>query len=135
VRRINRELSRRIKQERRQASAPELFKSSRFLERKYKSRTCICNQGHLHPSRLEAGYCNKLLILKKGGYILDFVWQKKWPIYVNDIWITNHFPDFTVETDHGTEIHETKGFEGEAWGIRKRLIQAVYPDIPYIVIK
>jgi len=39
-----------------------------------------------------------------------------------------------VETKGGGfEFHEVKGYATDVWKIKKKLVEALYPEIPYIV--
>lgn len=102
---------------------------------KYNASRSVCNLGHHHPSKLEGGYCNQLQMLKKNGDIKEFEYSKKFELRVNGQLICNHFPDFFVTKNDGTqEINETKGCETEIWRFKRRLFEALY-DYKYIVIK
>lgn len=103
---------------------------------KYKSKRTKCGLGHSHPSRLECGYCEALQLLQKAGEIKSFEYARRYELRVNGKMIGFHKPDFTVTTNEGTlEVHETKGMETADWHLRKNLFEAIYIDIPYIVIK
>ena len=85
---------------------------------------------------LERNYCDQLEMLKKNGDIKDVEYGKKYELRVNGKLIGCHKPDFTVTTNKETkEVHETKGMETVDWHLRKNLFEAIYPEIPYIVIK
>ena len=85
---------------------------------------------------MERNYCEQLEWLKKDGSILDYEYAKRYELRVNGKLIGCHKPDFTVTRPDGKiEVHETKGMETEDWRLRKKLFEAIYPDIPYIVIK
>lgn len=103
---------------------------------KYKSKSSKCLQGHYHPSKLEAGYCDMLETLKKNGDIKDYVGQKKFDFMVNDKKICAHIVDFYVQDNSGEwAVHECKGYEHPTWNIKRKLFEALYPHIEYIVIK
>ena len=75
-------------------------------------------------------------MLKKNGDIKDVEYGKKYELRVNGKLIGCHKPDFTVTTNKETkEVHETKGMETVDWHLRKNLFEALFPEIPYIVIK
>ena len=111
------------------------YPGDKFVKRpKYSNRSCRCWLGHWHQSILEADYCNELGIRKKCGDILDFTIQHKIDIVVAGEHITNHYVDFRVmKNDARFEFHEVKGYEQEVWKIKKRLCEALFPEIPYIV--
>lgn len=83
---------------------------------------------------LEADYCNELYLLKKSDHIKNFWIQHKIDLTVNGKHITNHYVDFMVEYPDGhMEFHEVKGYEQDLWIIKRRLVEALYPEIPYVV--
>jgi len=103
---------------------------------KYNASTCRCNQNHTHDSRGEAAYCDDLALLKVAGEIQDYEIQVKIPLMINGKTICNHYIDFLVTNKEGNlEYREYKGFITDTWRIKKKLTEALYPDIPYIVIK
>lgn len=112
------------------------MKRSYYRPNKYHARRTKCNLGHSHPSMLECNYCNQLQMLVKAKEIKSFEAQKKYELRVNGQLIGCHKPDFTVVKNDGkVEVHETKGMETSDFRLRKNLFEAIYPEIPYIVIK
>ncbi len=104
---------------------------------KYHSKTQKCSLGHIHHSTGECGYCNNLLLQTKctPRLVKSFKTQVKYSLKVNGKQITNHFVDFEViRPDGKLEIHEYKGFATAVWAIKRKLFEALYPDIPYLVI-
>lgn len=111
------------------------MKVSYFEGSKYGNKSCWCNSGHCHQSRLEAGYCNLLALLVKAGEIRSYKTQVKYELKVNGIHITNHYVDFVVETKDGKEeVRETKGMVTDVWKIKYNLFLALYPGIKYEII-
>lgn len=108
-----------------------------FLKRsKYGAKRTKCLLGHSHPSMLECEYCNVLQERKRSGEIKDFEYNRRFELRVNGKLIGYHKPDFLVTNNNNTfEVHETKGFETSDWILRRNLFEAIYPNIPYIVIK
>lgn len=103
---------------------------------KYNAKSQRCRLGHYHPSYGEAMYCLYLSGLKEHGDIKDFEYQKRYELRVNGKLIGHHKPDFTVTTKlDKQEVHEFKGFETTDWQLRHKIFEAIYPEIPYIVIK
>lgn len=103
---------------------------------KYGAKRTGCALGHRHPSRLESDYCATLQLLVKSGDIKSFEYEKKYDMIVNGKRICGHKPDFTVIRKDGmVEVHETKGFSTDTWIIRRKLFEACYPEIPYIVVR
>lgn len=108
----------------------------RIRRHKYKAVSSKCVNGHYHPSKLEAGYCNQLTMLKKNGDIKDFEGQKRFDFIVNDQKICSHLVDFYVQDVTGEwSVHECKGYEHPVWNIKRKLFEALFPEIEYIVIK
>jgi hypothetical protein len=108
----------------------------RPVRSKYGNRSTYCRQGHYHPSIFEAEYCDHLAFLIKAGEIKSYVNQVRIPLGVNGVKICDHIVDFEVTTnDDKVEIHETKGYETPEWRIKYKLFVAIFPDIPYHVIK
>jgi len=92
-------------------------------------------QGHLHDSRGEAGYCNDLEILRKTKNIKSYEIQRSYDLTVNGKTICKHIVDFVITNNEGREeVHEFKGFATAVWNLKRKLFEAVYPDIKYIVI-
>lgn len=111
------------------------YYGDKFVKRpKYSNRSCYCYSKHLHHSILESDYCNELFILRRAGHIKDFAIQHKIDIVVKGKHITNHYVDFFVKYPDGrVEFHEVKGYEQDLWKIKRRLVEALYPKIPYVV--
>ena len=125
------------------------MKVRRFPYKKYNNCSCLCNGQdakigetipswklrHQHGSRFEADYCDQLKLLVKAGEIQEFEYSVRYILKVNDKTICEHWPDFLVtRNDGGQEVHETKGFATKEWGLKRKLFEALYPNIPYIVI-
>jgi hypothetical protein len=99
-------------------------------------RTCQCICGHIHDSRGEAAYCDILFAKKKAGEIKDYERQKMYDLKVNGVRICGHRVDFVVTHNDGhIEVEEYKGFLTEIWALKHKLFEAIYPKIPYRVIK
>ena len=106
------------------------------MRKKYNNRSCKCISGHIHDSRGEAEYCTSLEMLKRAGEIKDYKTQVKYSLDVGGKHIANHYVDFVVTLNDGTErIEEYKGFATATWNIKRKLTEALYPDIEYLVIK
>jgi len=105
---------------------------------KYRNKSCVCRQGHMHDSIKEANYCDNLEILKKTGEIKDYEIQKTFELKVNGHKICGIRPDFVVTTNSGAkEIHEVKSYitMTPEWNIKRKLWEAIYTDMEYIVIR
>lgn len=108
---------------------------------KYGAKSTVCHEGHRHPSKIEAGYCNNLRLLVKAKEIYAYEYERRFELRVNDILICHHKPDFCVfktKEDFDLdffEIHEVKGVMTMDWNIRRKLLEALNPHIEYIVIR
>ena len=100
---------------------------------KYNAQSCTCSLGHKHDSRGESACCDWLHDIIENGTIET---QKTFRMAVNGRHVTGHRVDFFVTfTDGRQEVYEYKGFETAAWRIKHKLFEALYPDIPYIIIR
>lgn len=124
------------------------------------NRKSRCRMNHIHDSGLEANICNDLHTLKRSGAIKNIESQYKIEIMVCRHHICNHYVDFFVEwrknpidclptgslqqSWHTNTILdfnfrktfvEAKGPETDIWRMKHRLVQAVHPETPYIVLK
>ena len=82
--------------------------------------------------------------MQQRGEIHDFKTQHPIEINVNGQYICTHFVDFLVTRkiiitalgpDYQQEFHEAKGYETDLWQIKRKLVKALFPETPYIVIK
>ncbi len=123
---------------------------------KYHNKIARCLSRHIHQSKAEANYCNRLLAMKQAGEIYDFKSQIPFELRVGGQLVCEHIVDFKVwkkccnnpqerspydfhcvncgRPVGGFEVHEVKGFRTKDWEIKRKLFRALYPDIPYIII-
>lgn len=96
-------------------------------------------------SKKEADYYLHLKLMKKAGQIKDFKRQVSFDLFA---WVDNnampnqrekigtHRVDFLVEnTDGSQEVREVKGFATSLWDYKRKVFEANYPEIPYMVIR
>ena len=103
---------------------------------KFNNIKSLCRAGHLHDSKMESSYCNKLQLLVKAGEIKWFEVYPRKQLKVNGKLICEHIIDFVVFPKDGyLEYHEVKGFETPVWKLKKKLFKALFPECKYIVIK
>ena len=105
---------------------------------KYKNKSCICRQNHKHDSIKEAHYCDQLEILRKAGEIKSYEIQKTFELKVKGQKICGIRPDFLVVNNYGMkEVHEVKSYitMTPTWNIKRKLFEALYPKITYIVVR
>lgn len=80
--------------------------------------------GHKFPSKKEARYYDKLMLLQLSGKVLFFLRQ-----------VPFHLPggvklviDFEIFwADGRVEFVDTKGFKTESYKAKKRMVEAIYP--------
>lgn len=113
----------------------KLYKQLGLKRSKYGARKTTCAQGHKHDSKREAEYCNELAFKVKIGAIKHYDCQYNFELWVRSSLITIHKVDFLVNTGASVEAHEVKGFETRDWKLRKKLFEALFPEIKYLVIK
>jgi hypothetical protein len=108
----------------------------RYQQSKYRSKRCLCNQGHMHDSKGEAGYCNDLELQVKAGVHHSYEVQVRFDLHGrNGKKVCAHYVDFLVyDFDGGKEVHEYKGVATDLWKLKKALFEYEYTDIPYNVI-
>lgn len=117
------------------------YPGDRFVKRnKYSAKSCTClNRAHArHGSILEADQCN-VLYLSRVPYVTQF----KIACYVEGQLVCNHYVDFAIfknwkHAEVGmfpVKFIETKGYETDVWKIKKRLVDALFPNIPYEVLR
>lgn len=105
---------------------------------KYRNKSCTCRQGHHHDSIKEGDYCNILELLRQSGDIKKYDIQKTFDLCIDGKKICAIRPDFLVMTrTGGLEVHEVKSYitMTPEWNIKRKMFEALYPDITYIVIK
>ena len=113
----------------------------RLQRHKYSAKSTVCFEGHRHPSKVEAGYCNNLRLLVKAKEIYCYEYERRFPLEVNGMTIGHHKPDFCVYKTQkdfdldAPEIHEIKGAMTVDWNLRRKLFEAIYPHLEYIVIR
>lgn len=101
---------------------------------KYGNKKSSCLLKHIHDSALEANTCNRLYALTKKE-IKGYKIQQSFPLFVKNKLVCTHIVDFWILNHNGTiEVWEAKGFKTKSWTIKKKLFQALFPEIPYRVI-
>jgi len=102
---------------------------------KYKNISCKCQKGHIHKSIFEANVCNDLHLeyrkeIKSGKVEIKI--EVKFSMDIGKIHITNHYMDFIIEINGiMKKAIEAKGFPTPVWRIKKKLFEALYPNIEY----
>lgn len=105
---------------------------------KYGNIRKVCKNNHNHPSTGEANYCETLHLWMKAKDcpFTSIGYEIKFPLVVNGKVICVHKPDFVLYDDAGAiwEIHEFKGMPTPTWRIKKKMFNALFPELEYVVI-
>ena len=102
---------------------------------KYGAKKQVYN-GITYDSKKEAKYAAELDWLIKAKEIEKVQRQVKIPLMVNGFLICNYIIDFKITfTDGREEYHEVKGYPTPDWKLKFKLVQALYPDWVFVVIK
>ena len=103
--------------------------------RKYRNTWKKCHQGHNHPSKLEADFCDQLALLVRANEIKSYETQVSFDLAVKKQVVCRHIVDFVVTNNDGSrEILETKGFVTPVYRIKRKLFGILYPKWKYEVI-
>lgn len=117
---------------------PQNIKSLLKQDRqKYGNHKAHCLSKHLHDSKLEANHCNSLLADLQRGKVLSYEVQVPFDLVVNGKLICRHILDFYVcvtGKEHIWEVRDAKGVKTRDWIIKRKLFEALYPSIPYVVV-
>lgn len=100
---------------------------------KYRAKKKICNQGHVHPSILEANRCDELHLMQKQGMISNLEIQKKFVILEaqkyknmpNERSIVYN-ADFVYTYQGITVIEDTKGKKTKDYIIKRKFVKKLY---------
>jgi len=118
-------------------------KKMRTRWHKFNAVRSKCHEGHYHPSKIEASYCNDLRALVRAKEIYCYEYERRFALRVDGNLICHHKPDFTVfltKEDYEAdffECHEVKSSATmtDGWNLRRKLFEAIYKYNEYIVIK
>ena len=113
-----------------------IFEPVEHRRTKYGNVKTPCTSGHMHDSAIEARYCNELRYRFLAHDIKGFKTQVDYSINIDGQFICKHKVDFLVMLNDGKlEVHEVKGRTTKDWILKKKMFEARYPDIKYVVIK
>ena len=88
-----------------------------------------------NDSKFEASKAQELKLLKMAKEIKDFEEQVKIPIIVNGYLIATYTIDFLITHNNGEiEYLETKGYATDVWKLKWKVFQALYSDIPGVIL-
>ncbi len=110
---------------------------------KYHNKKSRCLSKHIHDSKMEAAYCDRLLARVQNQEILGYEVQVPFELKVEGVLICTHVVDFLTfkfvpdgqRQIREEEVHEVKGCELDVWKIKRNLFKVLYPKIKYIVVK
>jgi len=85
------------------------------------------SSGIVFDSKKESKRYEELKLMERAGEIRNLTLQPKYPIIVEGIKICVYRADFTYQTKQGqTVVEDVKGIRTQAYGIKKKLMRAVY---------
>jgi hypothetical protein len=94
--------------------------------------------GVLYDSKAEASYARRLDELVDAGEVSHWDRQRRWPLVVNGVKVCVMVPDFVVWYEDGDdmrmELHEVKGFQTPVYRLKRKLFEALHPEVIYLVI-
>ena len=100
---------------------------------KYKAKRAEY-KGRSYHSIKEAEDAMWLDDLLKKGEIKEVKPQHRIRFFINDKHLWDHLVDFLITLPDGRQKYvETKGFPTSEWAKNKKLAEALYPEIPYLV--
>lgn len=81
-------------------------------------------------------WCLKLHELEKEGKITLLVREPKIVLKINNIKICDHYPDFMYfdQRINKRVILDVKGLQLREWKNKKKMVEAMWPDIEYTVV-
>lgn len=101
-----------------------------------KPKTIISKDGtkRTYHSQKEAADARMLQLLLRSGELSEVREQVTIPIVVAGKKVCTHIVDFEVTTARGIKKWvETKGYQTDVWKLKKKLVEALYPETPYLV--
>lgn len=92
-------------------------------------------KGSIYDSKFEAGYAIELDQRLKAKEIKGWEKQVKIALDVNNFHICNYYVDFKItHKDDTVEFVETKGYPTPEWKLKWKLFEALYSEIPGIIL-
>jgi len=102
---------------------------------KYRNKKTIYNDV-LYDSMREAAYARELDLRIKAKDIITWSGQPKFPIVVNGKKICTYIADFEVMNNNGTIAYiDVKGIETKDFKLKWKLVQALYPEMNFKIVK
>ena len=110
--------------------------SSGVRRRGWGSAVKTVYDGVLYASKAEARYAQHLDLLKAARQIRGWERQVRWPLIVEGVKICTIVPDFKVlKKGGGFKIVEVKGFVTPVWRLKRKLFEALHPEVEYVVVR
>lgn len=92
-------------------------------------------RGVVYDSKMESDYAKSLDRMVAAGLVDKWERQVQFPLVVNGALVARYVADFRVlRPDGASEVHEVKGRWTAGSKAKLRLFEALYPDIPLVVI-
>jgi len=105
------------------------------LYNKYRAKK-VKLDGITFDSKLEAARYNHLKELEADGIISNIEVHPPFPCVVNDKKVCLYKADFRYVNSEGEiVVEDTKGIETPMFRLKKKLVEALYPDTEIIVVK
>lgn len=111
------------------------------LAHKYAAKKITCRQGHKHPSKKEAGWCDALHIDQADGKISELKLSPFFPFVIDCQQLKHsngrkvgYTSDFQFTENARTVVCEVKGMSVRDWPLRKAVFEALYPNIELRVV-
>jgi len=92
--------------------------------------------GYKFDSKLEAARYKQLKLMEKAGQLTNLELQPKFPCEVSGKKICTYISDFRYTLKNGKEVVEdVKGVETAVFKLKKKLVEALYPDVTIEIVK
>lgn len=97
---------------------------------KYRAQRTDCVSGHSHPSKAEAKRCDQLAMLVRCKLISELQQQPKFPCVIGGVKVCTYVADFSYRDERGdTIIEDVKGQPTPVYRLKKKLVEALYPNV------
>lgn len=91
--------------------------------------------GITFDSRAEAKRYQELKILERVGEITNLDLQPRYDCWVNGKKVCTYVADFRYMTDRCQTIEDVKGMKTPVYKLKKKLVEACYPDVKIMEIR
>jgi hypothetical protein len=91
--------------------------------------------GRRYHSSAEAAHARTLDVLLRTGKVKEWEPQVRIPLTVAGRNVCTYVADFRVTFPDGSiQLHEVKGYETSVWRLKRKLLEALYPDVDLRVV-